>query len=550
MKTSEYWERRRIQDKRRSLNASEHFIQRYMKGAFKRASKEIQEEVNRLYERVSKEEGISLHDARKRLSEKEFRSIDFEKMIQDSAGRNRALLSGELPEGMKEEFKKRQRLMEKSLREYSRKGYIDHLTLQNLWIRKTIHELTNQEQVSMYEFLTEQYQDGYFRSVFSVQEGIGFGKDFAAPPVEAVRKAVLQSWSKKNFSERIWGHEEQFATKLKKSIITGLIRGESVEQMRKRVQERMDVSASNVRRLVRTESAHIYEQSTLDAYEECGITEYQYLATLDRRTSKICQELDGKVFSVRDAKPGINYPPMHPNCRSTTVAYTEGAQGARAARGSNNRYYTVPDSMNYQTWLDSLSEDERGQMSILNRKDRNQKSDEAQYERYKVVLGETAGSFSHFRSLKYSDGAAFRKLEKRYKESSYAAAFQKKILTSEVSLTIQRTKQLEHTQGTPAWKNRLKQALVKGKTPQSFLYKNVDPEALAQKYAGHGVMKYTLHSGYYKEFVDVDVPVGRYYNNGRKYYVESDRICILYNNKGVHVFPVKKGGNHVQSTGT
>lgn len=545
MKTSEYWEKRRIQDKKKSLNASERFIQRYMKGVFKQASKEIQEEINRLYERVAKEEGISLHDARKRLSEKEFRSIDFEKMIQDSAERNKALLSGDLPEGMKEELKKRQRLIEKSLREYSRKGYMDHLTLQNLWIRKTIHELTNQEQVSMYEFLTEQYRDGYFRSVFSVQQGIGFGKDFAAPPVEAVRKAVLQSWSKKNFSERIWGHEEQLAAKLKRSIITGLIRGESVEQMRKRVQERMDVSASNVRRLVRTESAHVCEQSTLDAYEECGITEYQYLATLDRRTSKICQELDGKVFPIRDAKPGVNYPPMHPNCRSTTVAYTEGALGERAARGSDNRYYTVPDSMNYQTWFESLSEDERGQMILLNRKDRNQKSDEAQYERYKAVLGEAAGSFSYFRSLKYSDEAAFQKLGKKYKESSYAAAFQKKVLASEVSLTIQKTKQLEHTQGTPAWRNRLKQALAQRKTPQSFLYKDVDPEALVRQYAGHGVMKYILHSGYYREFADVDVPVGRYYNDGEKYYVETNRICILYNNKGVHIFPVKKGENHV-----
>ena len=41
---------------------------------------------------------------------------------------------------------------------------------------------------------------------------------------------------------------------------------------------------------------------------------------LDSRTSKICNELDGKRFKVKDRQAGTNYPPMHPFCRSTTIA--------------------------------------------------------------------------------------------------------------------------------------------------------------------------------------------------------------------------------------
>ena len=42
---------------------------------------------------------------------------------------------------------------------------------------------------------------------------------------------------------------------------------------------------------------------------------YQYVATLDSRTSAICQRLDGQMFEYNK---GV-LPPQHFNCRSTTV---------------------------------------------------------------------------------------------------------------------------------------------------------------------------------------------------------------------------------------
>ena len=59
----------------------------------------------------------------------------------------------------------------------------------------------------------------------------------------------------------------------------------------------------------------------LKSYEEADIDKYEFMATLDQRTSEACQDLDGRVFAVKDAKPGKNMPPMHPYCRSTTVVH-------------------------------------------------------------------------------------------------------------------------------------------------------------------------------------------------------------------------------------
>ncbi len=45
------------------------------------------------------------------------------------------------------------------------------------------------------------------------------------------------------------------------------------------------------------------------------------MAKIDKKTSKICHSLNGKVFKVKDMIPGVNAPPMHPWCRSNTVPH-------------------------------------------------------------------------------------------------------------------------------------------------------------------------------------------------------------------------------------
>ena len=59
----------------------------------------------------------------------------------------------------------------------------------------------------------------------------------------------------------------------------------------------------------------------MESYKEADIDKYQFLATLDMRTSKVSQKLDLQIFNVKDARPGKNMPPMHPHCRATTIVY-------------------------------------------------------------------------------------------------------------------------------------------------------------------------------------------------------------------------------------
>lgn len=119
--------------------------------------------------------------------------------------------------------------------------------------------------------------------------------------------------------------------------------------------EAMGVAYSAAKTLVRTETAYIYETSTMAGYSACGIEWYEFLATLDYKTSEICQEMDGKHFKVEDAVPGKNFPPMHPNCRSTTVCWfpeeeSKKARTTRIAKNESGKYYEVQADMTYKEW--------------------------------------------------------------------------------------------------------------------------------------------------------------------------------------------------------
>lgn len=114
-----------------------------------------------------------------------------------------------------------------------------------------------------------------------------------------------------------------------------------------------------------------YEESTLSAcfdtfkrlmsstrdlrdYFDEDISFYRFLASLDGRTCEVCGALDGKVFPVSEAKIGINYPPMHNECRCTTVAVMSSEELSNLQRRARNpktgEKMLVPANMTYKEW--------------------------------------------------------------------------------------------------------------------------------------------------------------------------------------------------------
>lgn len=351
-----YWERRHLKDKAASVNRAEDYLLKEQQKLYSQASQEIQEEIEKLYQRFAGQQHITLAEAKRQVSGADFRKIDWQGMIDESRDYLSKLPEAEtLPGDVVAMMEKQHQDLEAQMALYSRRGRISYLELRKLEIDKKLAGLYDKQQTSIYDFLRGEFDDGYYRGVFDVQQRIGFGKDFVHPNERAIEKAILGRHDKRNYSKTLYAHCKNFSDDLRQNLTVGLIRGEDLDRMASRIHKRMGVASSAARRLVRTETAYIFEEATKEAYTASGIEWYEYLATLDSRTSEACQELDGKHFKVKDAVSGKNYPPMHPNCRSTTVCWfpdeeKKKAATTRDAKDGNGKYYEVPADMTYKQW--------------------------------------------------------------------------------------------------------------------------------------------------------------------------------------------------------
>ncbi len=225
-----------------------------------------------------------------------------------------------------EEIRKEQNpvIRERLFREYNARAYgsrITRLESLNSSIDNKLSQLYARANEQFREVLGENYTDGYYRTIYDIQNRFGYSSMFATVNDRIVENAVSYPWSGANFSDRLWKQKADLLNQLRETLTTGFIRGESVQDMARRIVKRLEVSQSNALRLIRTESSHIHNVAELDAYRECGFEEYEFMASLGEQTCEVCGRLDGKRFKLNDKQYGVNFPPLHPNCRCTTIAF-------------------------------------------------------------------------------------------------------------------------------------------------------------------------------------------------------------------------------------
>lgn len=160
--------------------------------------------------------------------------------------------------------------------------------------------------------------ESYNASRVDIRKQMDTGGAFSTINGEAVGDILAEKWEGGNYSMRIWTHTSQLSNQLQVVIGAGLTTGTSQEKMVRQIRERFDVGRYNAMRLIRTETNYFQNQGELESYKDEGIEYYRYDAVMDGRTSEKCSNLDGKVFKVEEAVVGLTYPPLHPNCRSTT----------------------------------------------------------------------------------------------------------------------------------------------------------------------------------------------------------------------------------------
>lgn len=238
----------------------------------------------------------------------------------------------------------------------------------------------------------------------------------------------------RNFSERIWKDRQALANELKRELMQATATGEKLDAVAGRIAERFNVHQKVARRLVHTENAYMTSKARLARYQQEGIEEYQVIATLDLKTSTICRSLDKKIFPVAQAQIGVNAPPLHPHCRSTTIAWHGRESSTRAARNpATGKSESVDGKLNYQEWYDKYVKG-NPEAEAREKMWQNRYEDDKQYQRYKKILGKNAPkNLEEFQKMKYTKHEEFERLQRERRTiksvdgKSWSDAFKQKV---------------------------------------------------------------------------------------------------------------------------
>ena len=394
-RNGEYWKKRFEILEESAVNRGLEYYES-LDRQYREAEKRIESQISVWYQRFANNNNITLADARKFLTSSELEELRWSVEEYIKHGTENAISQ----EWMRE------------LENASAKVHISRLESLKLQLQQEVEVLYGNQVDGIDRLAREIYTEGYYHTAFEVQRGFNVGWEFQSLDTRRLDKVISKPWTAdgRTFKDKAWTQKSDLISILHMEITQAIIRGDALDRAINTIAKKFDVAKSKAGRLVMTESAYFSSVAQKDCFNDLDVEQFKIVATIDSRTSPICQSLDGKVQDMKDFEPGVTAPPFHPWCRSTTAPYFEDEEGYRAARGADGKIYYIPSNMTYKEWAEKFVEDANyGQYGHMTR-------DAEQYERYKKVLKEISpDSLSKFKEIKYNDEEGWKTLKHNYR---------------------------------------------------------------------------------------------------------------------------------------
>ena len=339
MKNQEYWAKRKANLIYQQMDKAEKQADQFDR-VYQEAKTYLDKEINKIFDKFQRDYGLSQVDARQVLKNmKDKKDLNELRKVLEARPNNpniqRLLADLDSPA-----YSFRMKRLERLSDDLDR-------------MRESIY---HSEKTGSDAFYSDLMKDSYYKATFDLQQQTGLAYGFSGIPESEIKHLQSFSWldDGSTYSTDIWKNTGKLTSSIKDELLISLMTGRDTRGTAQAIAERFNVGQNDARRLVRTESAFFHNQMELLSYEEADIEKYIFVAVLDKRTSRICQEHDNQVYDRDKAVPGVNCPPMHPWCRSTTVAYDEDADYSKLKRRARNpetgKVEYVPADMTYKEW--------------------------------------------------------------------------------------------------------------------------------------------------------------------------------------------------------
>ena len=296
MKSSEYWKKREAENAMKN-QISEVQYKKNIEEIYANMMDEINKEINGFYTKYAAKEGITMAEAKKRVSKLDIAAYErkAKKYVETKDFSDRA---------------------NEEMRIYNLTMKVNRLELLKANIGLEMVSGFDELQKYFDKKLTKRTLDEFRRQAGILGKSIMKNEKYAHAIVNA-------SFKNATYSDRIWMYHGMLKAELEGLLASGLIKGENPRKLARHLTKRFGVSAYNAERLMVTELARVQTEAQKQSFIRNGFDEYVYVACTKGDVCPICKGLDDKHFKVDDMMPGENAPPMHPNCHCSTAAYMD-----------------------------------------------------------------------------------------------------------------------------------------------------------------------------------------------------------------------------------
>lgn len=309
MASQEYWKNRETEAKKHNIQEEAEY-NRKIKEIYANMMDEINKEINGFYTKYAAKEGITMAEAKKRVSKLDIAAYERKA--------KKYVETKDLSDQANEE-----------MRIYNLTMKVNRLELLKANIGLEMVSGFDEMQKYFDKKLTDRTLKEFQRQAGILGKSVMKNEKYAHAIVNA-------SFKNATYSDRIWMYQGMLKAELEGLLASGLIRGQNPKKLAKHLEKRFGVSAYNAQRLMTTELARVQTEAQKQSFVRNGFDEYEYIACSNSDACSVCRALDGKHFKVDDMMPGENAPPMHPGCHCSVAAYM--------------------DNEGYEEWINSYQE--------------------------------------------------------------------------------------------------------------------------------------------------------------------------------------------------
>lgn len=328
--SKDYWENRE-KEALKAYQKQEEEYDKEIERIYRDMLDAIQKEIDAFYTKYAKKEGITLAEAKKRVSKLDIEAYErkAKRYVKEASAERRS--NGGQTDFTGSYFSEQ---ANEEMALYNLAMKVNRLEMLKANIGLELIKGHDELEAFFGEILKGRTEEELERQAGILGETI---KDNA----KLAHTIPNASFHNATFSERIWMYQDLLKSDISSLLQSGLIQGKNPRALARELKKKFDVRTSDAERLMRSEMARVQTEAQKQSFIKNGFEMYRFICNENGNTCEACKKAAEKdsghgkgIYLVKDMMPGYNASPLHPNCRCSTAAHE--------------------DSEDYEAWLDYL----------------------------------------------------------------------------------------------------------------------------------------------------------------------------------------------------